>query len=272
MIFNTYARTTDFEKDFKILINTYNQMGYGDLNCDALWKWSAILYAFEHIGDIKKKDFVAIDVGGGFSPLHFLLSNSGRVINVDNAFDQNWFPVKDDHTYVNAGPFKYNKENIQYKEMNFSEYIKQVPDNSIDFVYDSCSIIHFHPRNKTIHLNYGCHLAGKEIYRVLKPNGYFLVSSDVLHPIMENTIGAEKNRGEWLYPKNMAAIYTKCKFKIFGESNFEIEEFFMRSTPGYEKKPPQHSDKPHLPLYHYFHYKYSNVVLTMARFAFKKII
>lgn len=66
-LLNSYIHKDDFKTIFEAYIDFFREFGYGDLNNDALWKWSSILYSLEILG-VKESDIV-VDIGGGKSPI-----------------------------------------------------------------------------------------------------------------------------------------------------------------------------------------------------------
>ena len=74
--YNTLVRTYHLN-EMAHFFEYFDQIKYGNLNYDALWKWSGILDAFFKLyGDEPKFD-QCIDIGGGLSPIHLIMSNYG---------------------------------------------------------------------------------------------------------------------------------------------------------------------------------------------------
>jgi len=48
--FNTIVKTHHIY-EFEQFFNYFNEINYGNLNYDALWKWSGILHSFSQIQD-----------------------------------------------------------------------------------------------------------------------------------------------------------------------------------------------------------------------------
>lgn len=224
MILNAYVHKDDFIDTFEDAITFFKSIGYIDLNNDALWKWSSILYALYNIG-IKETDTV-VDIGGGRSPLTKILSNKCHIINVDNAGrNGNWFPLNDRDEYIKSTGIKSITENITYADMDFFDWCKTREDNSVDFFLDSCSVIHFNictGKSK----NDGCHRVRQEVTRILKSGGHFVVASDLLHPIHKSQMGLEYNKGEFLYFENLINLYNHGDLHIYGDVDFSFEEDF----------------------------------------------
>lgn len=223
MTFTSYIHKDDLRVTFKDYVDFLYAKGYGDLNNDALWKWSSIMYSLDNLG-LKSSDKV-VDIGGGRSPLTKILSNECHITNVDINPNGNWFPLNEDGDYIKASNLYSEPDNMMYVNMNFLDWSKDQPDSSIDFMYDSCSIIHF-DTGSTIAKNDGCFKVIEEVYRLLKPFGYFIVASDLLHPIHKNEISLKDNKGEFLYFDNLLDIYSYKDMVLFGQPDFSFEEDF----------------------------------------------
>ena len=128
MILNSYITKKDFSTTFKEQMDSFNSIGYGNLNNDALWKWSAILYSLDALG-LDVGDSV-VDIGGGRSPLTKILSSVCFITNVDKYPGGNWFPLNSLGDYEGTQyPFTYNADSISYIDKDFLEWAETVPDN-----------------------------------------------------------------------------------------------------------------------------------------------
>lgn len=224
MILNSHITKDDFKVTFKEQIDSFNAQGYGNLNNDALWKWSAILFSLNALG--LDTGHSVVDIGGGRSPLTKIISNVCFITNVDKYPGGNWFPLNEAGDYIQAtSPVEFKSENISYIDKDFLEWAATVPDNSFDYMYDSCSVIHFeHTFLKA--KNDGCYKVGQEVKRLLKPGGYFVATSDLMHPMYKNMVSVDQNVGEFLYLENMISVYLLSGLVQFGETNLELDQDF----------------------------------------------
>ena len=131
------------------------------------------------------KNFKILDIGGGLSFLHLYFSQFSKVVNVELlGFGKTWFPTDNDGLYTEiTDEFRESIcfENIEYVEGDFFNFAAQVDSNEFDLIIDGCSIIHFNMKllsNKEKAIQ----RVGKEIQRLLKPNGFFLSSTHCAHP------------------------------------------------------------------------------------------
>lgn len=176
-------------KELSSYFKTLKELGYGNLNYDALWKWSSLLYQVDLIKD-KLTGRNIIEAGGGKSPVSAILSENYKVTNIDINFQDKWFP---DNIGLESSAF--NK--VDKVPHNFLSYCRTIPSDSVDIVLDGCSIIHFDRSSENI--NKGLYDSAIEIKRILKPGGYFITASDCLYP--DNPRDIKPNYGEMLYPE-----------------------------------------------------------------------
>jgi len=219
---NYFATTPQFtSKPFAGFYVALKVLGYGDLNFDALWKWSALMEARESILDFEKhrQTIKSIDIGGGYSPIHHWCSMTEQITNVDRNFNDGWFDAKN-KMYVGAPETPTNPSNITYVEQSYEQYAQSVPDESIDRCYDGCSIIHFRKTNELKRHNDGCAICADHIYRILKPGGFFIMVSDTCAPECKSTTP------EWLTAEQIVECFTGSGFKQYGPINFSTEGLF----------------------------------------------
>lgn len=195
-----------FPDEYKLL----EENGYSKLNLDAQMKWCAIL---EKIKLLKPGAKTFLDVGGGYAATTFLLSEYGKVTNVDFSYTGNWFKTNPDGTL--PGLKNYNLKNIEFIQMNFLENSDLLKDNYYDVVMDGCAIIHFKPESVDDIENVGLYKAAKNIYKKLKKDGIFVISSD-----MNNNV--EPPTAEWLKPQTFVRIVQKAGFELIGDTNLTV--------------------------------------------------
>jgi len=186
---------------------------YDNLNYDATYKWAKILYCLDEVLDENKYGLTYLDIGGGISPIHYVLSTYGKVYNLDFSFD-GWFPTKNGYyTKINnefKKLFDNHKKNIEYIQGDINETIKNIETNSIDCMVDGCSVIHMLNSFKNKDLI-------KEIERVLKPNAVFISVCDILNPFLSNYEDCE-----FFYPNNLINFFhNESKLKLIQPYDYD---------------------------------------------------
>ena len=147
------------------------------------------------------KNKTVCDVGSGNAPMASIFANMGAISYAitRGPLHKNWYHSSfDDHPNVT---WEIGVEYIDYSKKNFK-------DSSIDLFLDGCSVTHF-KRTSEIFPNDGCYFTGKEIFRTMKDDGYFIVTSDT-------TINDE-DRGEFISPLSMIKSFEAAGLKLYKE-------------------------------------------------------
>jgi SAM-dependent methyltransferase len=196
--------------NLSIYFDKLSELGYGNLNYDALWKWASILDFFY---STNFKNAKILDIGGGHSPISFILDKEHDITNIDINFSDAWFPLN-----IGFGDIRNSK--IKIIESNFFNACKNFENQTFDVIIDGCSIIHFDTNKEN--LNRGLQRALEEIKRLLKPEGCFIICSDSLYP--EPPINIE-NSGEMLYPEQLYNTITKNGFSLISKLKLVPDNF-----------------------------------------------
>ena len=206
-MFNRISKLDDLYDDIEE-VGYLKNIGYFDTDDDIIGycyihKWSRMLRIIKELG-LFKKNMKFVEIGGGLSPIQFILANNGcQVYNFDLFFTHTWFPTINKF-YVNATDKFINESNKNISNINFIagdmyETIKDIEDNSIDCLIDTCSIHTFIEENE--------HQISKklldQITRILKPGGYLISVGDISNPNLGNYSDLFK------YPNNMAEILSQ---------------------------------------------------------------
>jgi len=206
---------------------------YMDLNFDRLIKLGAQLdtlselgFKIDHPSTLKVGSTYAsgcgflgktvYDVGSGNSPMALMLASMGANAHA-----------------ITAGPHGLEEyhpaighPNLTFvKDADYLEYSKEfIKDSSVDLFLDGCSITHFY-RTSNLHPNDGCYLVGKEIARTMKPDGHFIVTSDVL-------IDASRRDNGHITVEEMINCYIAAGLTLVGN------EFIAPNQGLYVNNPP----------------------------------
>lgn len=145
---------------------------------DALWKYAVCIDFIEKTNlNSKLKEVqqpLILDVGTADSYMFIYLMtlwNHGHFIGIDTS-----------NEYLQKVDTLMRNNNLLNVKCNYfiNDFMKQVTlfgDNTFDFIYDNCSVIHFKTSSE-LSYNDGLYITGKAVHRILKPNSYFILSCD----------------------------------------------------------------------------------------------
>ena len=182
---------------------------YGD-RPDSLWykedcyvKWASCLMMFD---DVKRPAIKVVDLGVGDGPIAHAISHQGYdVVGVDL--------TRVNHPYQSL---------VVMVLKDAIEFIKGYEDETVDVFLDSCSVTHF---NFTSTTNDGWASVFKSVKRILKPGGYFLVSSDIKF---------EKDAvGEFISPEVIVKTAEECGLTLTSEVDYNRDDAISRTETGY---------------------------------------
>lgn len=127
-------------------------------------------------------------MGGGLGPLDLYFTNFGRVVNIDLSHESTWFPTNKKGLLVGAVGPKYKSKNLNRINGNFVS-VAQTLKEEFDFIYDSCSMIHFQRsvRQEKINLNYkemdeSIIMFARTISNLMTNKSLFVSATDMAHP------------------------------------------------------------------------------------------
>jgi SAM-dependent methyltransferase len=161
-------------------LSSLTDIGYGNLNYDALYKWATILYNVKSIWGKSETELKILDIGGGLGPLDQLFTKFGEVWSIDIKNDRStWFPVSKAGFYDESKGFEFNNDRLQRICLNFWDIDKKFEPETFDIIYDSCSMIHFSHYGKNKDTPQSVFKSSRLVKKLLKPDGIFVVASDV---------------------------------------------------------------------------------------------
>lgn len=157
---------------------------------DAILKWLSVINEFTNLNKDKLK---VVDLGSGSGCVPHIISNLGNdvtAIDIANI----------DHFCKNSlVKMILNDVLIEIKEMKSS---------SVDVFTDVCAVTHFNIKSNDGIANNGWKEVADQVYRVLKKNGKFIVSSDV---------DIFNDFGEFIKPKLIIEILQSSGLKLLNE-------------------------------------------------------
>lgn len=166
-------------------------------NDTAMVKWVTILEQFKLIG---KNNLKVIDLGSADAVVpHIIASWGNDVTGIDLMNIDHW----------------YSKSLAKMILGDALYELKQMENESVDVIIDSCSVHCFNPVWGDGIENWGWKSVSDEVFRVLKPNGRLLVSSDVT---------LSKTPGEFISPENIIKIVETSGLKMTSSYKKEYEQ------------------------------------------------
>ena len=210
-------------------LNFFSDIGYGELNFDSLYKWSLIIKTFHKY--FSGNSYNILDIGGGCGPLDMYFTNYGNVLSIDLNHETTWYPINELSFYRNSTGFKYKKQNLQRITANILETkLIKGRDTKFDFVYDSCSMIHFH--------NYGdiqptknIEIISKIVKNNLSKDSLFVTASHCTYPssFPSRDFTFHENIDHAILNSGFSRLNKKGDFK-------DIKKIFRKRTDiGYKK-------------------------------------
>lgn len=171
---------------------------------DAILKWTSIL---KTIKALKVKKSKIVDLGCGDSKIAPVLKDLGNtIIGID----------------LNERANQINEDGIKIIIGDALESLKKMKTSSVDVFYDSCSVTHFYPEDTEGIPNIGWYNISKEVSRILKPGGIFIISSDCR---------LNEDSGEFISPKQIIDIIQKNDL-LLSSSYEEVDDRYSFDYKG----------------------------------------
>jgi SAM-dependent methyltransferase len=169
-------------------IDLISSWGYGNLNFDAVFKWANIIHEFHKRFGKTPQGLSILDVGGGLGPLDQYFTNFGQVKNIDLSHEKTWFQTDSSGILVGAEGPKFKNENLLRITGDFFSIAKTL-EEKFDFIYDSCSMIHFQRnfRGNQTNLNFknmdkALIFFSRVLSKLMNKDALFISATDMSHP------------------------------------------------------------------------------------------
>lgn len=128
---------------------------------DAILKWLSVIQEVRSLGESPLK---IVDLGSGSGCTPHIIASWGHDVTAIDIANINHFCTNSLVKMV------LNDVLIEIKEMD---------DQSVDIFTDVCAVTHFNDKYNDKIANLGWKEVAEQVYRVLKPEGKFIISSDV---------------------------------------------------------------------------------------------
>lgn len=208
----------DLARELEIIRATGYSGEFDNIYYDYVYKWAKVLNVCGQLGLLEGEGKSFLEIGGGLSPIQFLLAQHGSVLNLDIQFGGTWFPTSG-RFYTRASPEFVAAARAGMRRITDVpggiESIVQVPAASIDAVIDVCSLHTFliddspGPKRSWI---------PPEIGRVLRPGGYFISVGDIANPYLG------KCDREFHFPEKMLELLEDDSLELLLPADYSWEE------------------------------------------------
>ena len=163
-------------------------------------KWISILEEFKSIG---KDNLDVIDLGSSTGVVPYIIASWGNnVTGIDIQYFDHWCPKNLIRMVIGDALFE----------------LKKMQDESVDVVTDLCAVHEFNPSSNDEYKNIGLKEVSDQIYRLLKPGGKFLVSTDV------SLSYPPKQPGGFILPEDVIGIVESSGLKLTSSYKKEYEQ------------------------------------------------
>ena len=183
----------------------YSEKGFR--HKDGLWnvpagyvKWMSVLEEFKSLNRTNLK-VIELGPGTGVVP-HIIASWGNDVTGIDIVMVENWCPKNLIRTVIGDAILE----------------LKEMEEETVDVVTDLCAVHEFNSKTNSKYKNIGLKEVADQIYRVLKPGGKFLTSTDVslVYPCPQP--------GGFVPPEDLIEIVESSGLKLTSRYKKEYEQ------------------------------------------------
>ena len=163
---------------------------------DAILKWVSVL---KMVRNLRRKNAKIVDLGCGSGCVPHIISSWGHDVTAIDISNINHFC----------------KQSLAKMILNdVLVELRQFEPESVDVFTDVCAVTHFNTLSSETIPNSGWKEVAELVYRALKPNGYFMVSTDVDTTSM---------RGEFINPLQIIKTVESSGLELKGPYDIENE-------------------------------------------------
>jgi SAM-dependent methyltransferase len=190
------------------------------------WEFAHAVYGLRTLKRLSP-NAVALGVGSGHEHvLYFLANKVSRVVATD--LYEGDFAEKEAsaimlHTPAMFAPFHYRKDHLEVLSMDARQL--DFPSNTFDFVFSFSSIEHFGGHREAV-------MALREMFRVLKPGGIAVVTTELILNRLGRTRGFFRRRE--IEPLFLQATGFDL---VGGEVDYRVERRFLREPMEFPYEP-----------------------------------
>jgi len=166
---------------------------------DAILKWISVVLEFQKI-KTKRNKLKVIDLGAGDGCTPHIIASFGHDVTAIDIANTNHFCTN---------------SLVKMVLNDALAEVKMMDDNSVDLFTDVCAVTHFNSSFSNEYPNLGWKNISDQVYRVLKQNGKFIITTDV---------DVNNNSGEFITPLSIIKIVESSGLKLCGDYEEEYED------------------------------------------------
>lgn len=178
-----------------------------------IWEFCQIIYGLRKLKRLHP-EAIALGIGCGHEELMYFLANRIQKVYATDLYKDEYLGGEADEDVMvkteKYAPFKFRKECLIIQRMDAREL--KFDDNTFDFCFSLSAIEHMGRKKDILK-------ALKEVYRVLKPDGIFAMTTELIL----NKLGFGKG---YFKLKELLQICKEAGFEIFEEIDTSIEKEF----------------------------------------------
>lgn len=197
------------ENDIDVFTKIKNSENYSEkgFRHKELWnvpcgyiKWMSVLEEFK---SLNKTGLKVVELGPGTGVVPYIIASWGNdVVGIDIDIIENWCP----------------KNLIRMVIGDALLELKEMEDETVDVVTDLCAVHEFNPSSDSNFRNVGLKEVSDQVYRILKPGGKFLMSTDV------SLVYPSPQPGGFIPPEDLISIVESSGLKITTPYKKEYEQ------------------------------------------------
>ncbi|MCP2520851.1 methyltransferase domain-containing protein [Candidatus Aminicenantes bacterium AC-708-M15] len=198
-----------------------------------IWEYVQIIYCLKKLKSLTPQS-ICLAIGAGREPILYYLTYKVKKVYGIDLYEGIFFGREDEPDIPTSvgkyAPFPYREDKLCLMRMDALNL--EFPDNFFDFIFSASSIEHFGNKRKILR-------AVKEMYRVLKPGGVAVITTELKLNML-----ATASPGVKLFKlEELLKITREAGFTIQDNFDLRIEEEYLRN---WIKLPEEIYKRPHV--------------------------
>ncbi len=197
------------------------------------WEFTQIIFSLKELQYLTPQS-ICLGIGAGREHLlYYLTYKVKKVIGID-LYEGYYYGGEDEIdiplSVERYAPFPYIKDKLNLIRMNALNL--EFPDNTFDFIFSASSIEHFGKKKKILR-------ALKEMYRVLKPGGIAVITTELKLTSLSSNLPNVKP----FFLSELLDLINRSGFNTFEEFDLRIEDEYLNN---WVKLPEEINKRPHV--------------------------